>query len=164
RGPCPATPTPIPELAKAICGQLTVPENRNRPTGRTISLSVAIVPAEAKPPKPDPIVWLAGGPGDDAIIEIPLALAGHLNRDRDVIFMSQRGTYTAQPSLTCPEVDRFPAETLDQPFDAPDTGIAFAQATAECRFRLEALGAELSTYNTIESAQDLADLRIALGI
>jgi pimeloyl-ACP methyl ester carboxylesterase len=169
RGPCPATPRPIPELATARCGQLTVPENRSRPTGRTISLSVAIVPADAKPPKPDPIVWLAGGPGDDAIIEIELALRAnkietHLNRDRDVIFMSQRGTYTAQPSLTCLEVDRFPAETLDKPFDAPDTGIAFAKATAECRFRLDALGAELSAYNTIESAQDLADLRIALGI
>jgi pimeloyl-ACP methyl ester carboxylesterase len=163
-GPCPETPAPIPQLATARCGQLTVPENRSRPTGRTISLSVAIVPAAAPQPQPDPIVWLAGGPGDDAILEIPLALAGDLNRDRDVIFMSQRGTFTARPRLTCPEVDRFPAETLDQPFDAPETGRAFAKATAECRRRLEALGVDLSAYNTIESANDLADLRIALGI
>src|SRR5215471_1332669 len=163
-GPCPETPTPIPELETARCGQLTVPENRSRPTGRTISLSVAIIPAASPQPKPDPIVWIAGGPGDDAIIEIPMALVGALNRDRDVIFMSQRGTFTAQPRLTCPEVDRFPAETLDQPYDAPETGRAFAKATAECRRRLEALGVDLSAYNTIESANDLADLRIALGI
>jgi len=163
-GPCPETPAPIPELATASCGQLTVPENRSRPTGRTISLSVAIIPAASPQPKPDPIVWIAGGPGDDAIIEIPMALVGALNRDRDVIFMSQRGTFTAQPRLTCPEVDRFPAETLDQPFDAPKTRRAYAKATAECRRRLEALGVDLSAYNTIESANDLADLRIALGI
>src|SRR5215216_5979054 len=163
-GPCPETPAPLPALATARCGQLTVPEHRRRPTGRTISLSVAIVPAASPQPQPDPIVWLAGGPGDDAIIEIPWALAGDLNRDRDVIFMSQRGTFTAQPRLTCPEVDRFPAETLDQPFDAPETGRAFAQATAECRRRLEALGVDLSAYHTIESANDLADLRLALGI
>jgi pimeloyl-ACP methyl ester carboxylesterase len=163
-GPCPETPAPIPELATARCGQLTVPENRRRPTGRTISLSVAIVPAASPQPQPDPIVWLAGGPGDDAITEIPWALAGALNRDRDVIFLSQRGTYTAQPRLTCPEVDRVPAETLDQPFGAPETGRASAKATAECRRRLEALGVDLSAYNTIESANDLADLRIALGV
>src|SRR5262249_41959139 len=87
---CPQTPAPIPALETARCGRLTVPENRKQPNGRTISLSVAIIPSVSRNPKPDPIVWLAGGPGDDAIVEIPMALAGHLNRDRDVIFMSQR--------------------------------------------------------------------------
>jgi pimeloyl-ACP methyl ester carboxylesterase len=67
------------------------PENRSKPTQRTITLSLAIIPAASANPKPDPIVWLAGGPGDDAITEIPMALAGKLNGDRDVIFMSQRG-------------------------------------------------------------------------
>ena len=105
---CPEMPAPIPELETARCGQLTVPENRDKPNGRTITLSVAIIPAASANPKPDPIVWLAGGPGDDAITEIPMALAGDLNRDRDVIFMSQRGTYSAKPSLTCDEVDRVP--------------------------------------------------------
>jgi pimeloyl-ACP methyl ester carboxylesterase len=163
-GPCPQTPARIPELETARCGQLTVPENRRAPNRRTITLSVAIIPAASPNPKPDPIVWLAGGPGDDSITEIPMALAGNLNRDRDVIFMSQRGTYTARPSLACPEVDRFPAETLDEPFDAPETGYAYAKATAECRRRLEALGVDLSAFNTIESSDDLEDLRLALGI
>jgi len=125
---------------------------------------VAFIPAASPNPKPDPIVWIAGGPGDDAITEIPMALAGNLNRDRDVIFMSQRGTYTARPSLTCPEVDRFPAETLDMPYDAAETGQAYAKATMECRHRLEAIGVDLSAYNTIESSHDLEDLRLALGI
>jgi pimeloyl-ACP methyl ester carboxylesterase len=161
---CPEMPTPIPELKTARCGQLTVPENRRQPNGRTITLSVAIIPAASANPKPDPIVWLAGGPGDDAITEIPMALGGDLNRDRDVIFMSQRGTYSARPSLTCNEVDSFPAETLNKAFDAPETGQAFAKATADCRHRLEALGVDLSAFNTIESSDDLEDLRLALGI
>src|SRR4051794_12454505 len=161
---CPKMPVVIPELKTARCGRLTVPENRRQPNGRTISLSVAIIPAASANLKPDPIVWLAGGPGDDAITEIPMALAGDLNRNRDVIFMSQRGTYSARPSLTCDGVDRFPAETLDKPFDAPETGQAFAKATADCRHRLEALGVDLSAYNTIESSDDVEDLRLALGI
>lgn len=163
-GPCPRTPVPIPALETARCGQLTVPENRRRPNGRTIALSVAIIPAASPNPKPDPVAWLAGGPGDDAITEIPMALAGNLNRDRDVVFMSQRGTYTAKPSLTCPEVDRFPAETLAMPFDAPETGQADAEATAACRRRLKALGIDLGAFNTLESSDDLEDLRRALGI
>ena len=94
RGPCPETP-PIPELATR-CGQLTVPENRSRPTGRTISLSVAIVPAASPQPRP---IRSSGSPVGQVTTQSwkPMALAGNLNRDRDVIFMSQRGTYTAQP-------------------------------------------------------------------
>lgn len=163
-GPCPKTPAPIPELETARCGLLTVPENRRRPSGRTIALSVAIVPAASPNKKADPIVWLAGGPGDDAIIEIPMALAGALNRDRDVVFMSQRGTYKARPSLGCPQVDRFAEETLDRPFNAAETGRLYAEATRDCRRRLDALGADLGAFNTLESADDLEDLRLALGI
>ena len=161
---CPEMPAPIPELKTARCGQLTVPENRSKPTGRTIALSVAIIPAASANPKPDSIVWLAGGPGDDAITEIPMALAGKLNRDRDVIFMSQRGTYSAKPSLTCPEVDRVLGDTLAMAYDMPETEDIYTKATAECRQRLEALGADLASYNTIESSADLEDLRAALGI
>ena len=88
-GPCPRTADPIPDLARARCGTLTVPENRSRAEaprghgGRRITLAVAIMPAQSNRPAPDPIVWFAGGPGDDAVSEIPLALAGNLNLDRD---------------------------------------------------------------------------------
>ncbi|MGD9508466.1 MAG: alpha/beta fold hydrolase [Geminicoccaceae bacterium] len=164
RAACPATPAPIPALATARCGHLFVPENRRRPNSRTIRLSVAIVPAQSATPRPDPILWLAGGPGDDSILEIPMALAGDLNRDRDVIFMSQRGTYTARPRLTCPMVDRVAAETLALPYDAAAIGRAAARATRECRRRLEARGIDLSAYNTIESTDDLEDLRRALRL
>ncbi len=161
---CPQMPAPIEELKSARCGRLTVPEDRKQPNGRKIALSVAIIPAASASPRPDPIVWLAGGPGDDAITEVPMALAGNLNRDRDVIFMSQRGTYSAQPSLVCPEVDRVAGAVLDMPFDAPEAETAYAEATAQCRLRLEKLGVAFGAYNTIESSADLEDLRQALGI
>jgi pimeloyl-ACP methyl ester carboxylesterase len=162
-GPCPATPQPIAALRKARCGRLTVPEDRRHPNGRTIGLSVAIIPSASAKKKSDPIVWLAGGPGDDAIIEIPLALSGRLNADRDVIFMSQRGTYTADPKLTCDSVDRWPAQTLNMPYDAAATGDAYAAATQECRRELEGR-ADLGAYNTLESSDDLEDLRLALHV
>ncbi len=163
-GACPTMPAPIAELKHARCGRLTVPEDRLNGGKRTIVLSVAILPAKSQRPKSDPIVWLAGGPGDDAITEIPMALAGKLNADRNVIFMSQRGTYSARPKLTCASVDRWAAKTLNMPYDAAATGSAYAGATRECRRELAARTSDLAAYNTLESADDLEDLRAALQI
>jgi pimeloyl-ACP methyl ester carboxylesterase len=163
-GPCPRTADPVPALAGANCGTLTVPENRSRPRGRKITLSVAIVPAATRRHASDPIVWLAGGPGDDAVSEAQLAVDGGLNRDRDVIFMSQRGTYSADPVLTCPNIDEFNARAVGLVFGAPSTGRLHVQATRACRDRLVRRTADLGAYNTTESAADYADLRVALGI
>lgn len=163
-GPCPVPPQPITELRHARCGRLLVPENRGHADARTISLAVAIIAARSPEAQSDPIVWLAGGPGDDAITEIPMALAGKLNADRDVIFMSQRGTYTAQPRLTCEPVDRWAAKTLDMPYDAAATGKLYSDATLKCRRELAARTSDLAAYNTLESADDLEDLRLALRI
>jgi pimeloyl-ACP methyl ester carboxylesterase len=162
--PCPAPPQPIPALQQAKCGRITVPENRNRPGGRTITLSVAIVPAASAAKKSDPIVWLAGGPGDDAITEIPMALAGKLNADRDVIFMSQRGTYTAKPKLTCDAADKWAADTLDMPYDSAAAGRAYYVATLNCRKEVSARTSDLGAYNSLESTDDLEALRVALNV
>ncbi|MFJ8622282.1 alpha/beta fold hydrolase [Kitasatospora sp. NPDC093550] len=163
-GPCPRTADPAPPVERPRCGTLTVPENRSRPHGPRIKLGVEIVPAANGTPEPDPIVWLAGGPGDDAVSEIQLALNGGLNRNRDVIFMSQRGTYSADPQLTCPNIDRFNADALDLVFGAPSTGRLHVQATRACRDGLADRGVDLSAYNGTESAADYADLREALCI
>ncbi|MFF2542908.1 alpha/beta fold hydrolase [Kitasatospora sp. NPDC058063] len=162
-GPCPRTADPSPALTGARCGTLTVPEDRDDPEGRKITLGVAIVPATHRKAD-DPIVWLAGGPGDDAVSEIPLALNGDLNRDRDVIFMSQRGTYSADPALTCPNIDEFNASALDLVYGARSTGRLHVRATRACHDELEGRGAELGAYNSTESAADYADLRVALGV
>ncbi|WP_328966342.1 alpha/beta fold hydrolase [Streptomyces sp. NBC_00239] len=180
-GPCPRTADPIPDLARARCGTLTVPEKRSKAKGpkeshededtgelrnrggRKITLAVAIMPAERSRPAPDPIVWLAGGPGDDAVSEIPMALAGDLNRDRDVIFMSQRGTYSASPELTCPNIDQFNARALGLVQNAPSTKRLHVEATRDCRHRVDNR-ADRSTYNDIESSADYDDLRKTLDV
>ena len=163
-GPCPVPPRPIAQLRQAHCARLIVPEDRRHASTRTINLAVAIVAASSRRAKSDPIVWLAGGPGDDAITEIPMALAGKLNTNRDVIFMSQRGTYTAKPRLTCESLDRVGANTLDMPYDAAATAKAYSEATRKCRRELTAKTTALGAYNTLESADDLEDLRLALHI
>ena len=72
------------ELAKASCGYLVVPENRSQPNGRTIRLMVAKYPARSPEKRPDPVVYLAGGPGDIAPLEINGLIAADFIRDRDI--------------------------------------------------------------------------------
>src|SRR6185436_16190592 len=53
--PCPKL-SGADELTKASCGYLVVPENRGRPSGRTIRLMVARYPARSPEQRADPIV------------------------------------------------------------------------------------------------------------
>lgn len=162
-GPCPETPHPVPELQTARCGVLVVPENRTKPGGRTLRLPVAIIPSETQPAAADPIVFVFGGPGGDAVLNPPGSEGPSFNHTRDVILMSQRGTHSAQPALTCPEVDQFFARRLGLVYDAPSTGDEYVKAVKVCHDRL-AGDADFSAFNSTESAYDLIDLRNALHI
>ncbi|MER6672871.1 alpha/beta fold hydrolase [Streptomyces sp. NPDC000983] len=159
-GPCPQTPEPVP----GRCGFLEVPENRERRTGRTIRLAVAVIPAASRAKAPDPVVFMEGGPGGDAFGAIPFLIESGVNRDRELIVVAQRGTLHSQPSLACPEIDRFNATAVGLPYDAPSTGRGLVRAAKACRDRLTDDGIDLAAYNTTENAADFAALRKALGI
>ncbi|MGW4532054.1 hypothetical protein ACWEOI_13995 [Nocardia sp. NPDC004340] len=106
-GPCAPTSRPVPLLTGARCGQLTVPLNRETFDDRTLRLSVAVVPSQTQPPAKEPIVFLTGGPGQDAIADPPVPADVGINRDRDLILMGQRGDITSSRNMICPELDRF---------------------------------------------------------
>lgn len=144
------------------CGYLTVPENRDRPNSRSIRIPVARLRAQSSTPKPDPIVFLAGGPGGSGLLE--QSAASGWNAERDVIFISQRGTLKAEPFLSCPEIDEFTKRSTHLVMAEPATSEASAAATRACRDRLAGDGWDLAAYNTTENAADVADLRVALGI
>ena len=58
-------------------------------------------PARSPEKRPDPVVYLAGGPGDIVPLEINGIIAADFIRDRDIVAMSQRGTMFSEPALTC---------------------------------------------------------------
>ena len=167
-----ACPSPvvagIPELElgpEFSCGYLTVPENRAHPDGRTIKIGVARARAQSPDPDRDPLVYLTGGPGGTGI-GTAQALVQQLgiNRDRDVIFVDQRGTLHADPLLSCPEIDHFLDESTGMSILAASTAQRDLDAVHACRTRLASAGYDLSAYNTTENAADIADLRTALKI
>ncbi|HET8690565.1 MAG TPA: alpha/beta fold hydrolase [Steroidobacteraceae bacterium] len=138
----------------ARCGKLEVPENPAEPEGRKIALAVAVVPAVAAKAKPDPVVLIAGGPGQGSIEGFaPLldAFAG-LRRERDLLLVDQRGTGGSN-RLDC-----------DIPDDALETGdIPPARLAALARDCLAKLPGRAGFYTTSVAVRDLEAVRAALG-
>ena len=99
------------------CGWLLAPEDRSDPdNGNTVQLHVAIFHTKADGAPDDPIVYLEGGPGGDALEAIPFtfaqAFAPFLD-NRDFIMFDQRGTGFSSPSLECFETTELAYEQLD---------------------------------------------------
>ena len=162
-GACPVRVASSPAFAQAQCGQLIVPENRHKPGGKTISISVAIIPSVAQPPKHEPLFYITGGPGGDAMGDIEF-LVPALNQDQNLIVLAQRGTLDANPALLCPEIDAFDAKAVSLIYDAPSIGVQHVAATRACHDRLVAEGVDLSAYNTLENIEDFVDLCKVLGV
>jgi len=79
---------------KARCGMLPRPLDPADPDSPVIELRVAVVPALSLAPEPDPVVPLAGGPGQGSV-EFYAAYAPAfepLRRTRDILLVDQRGT------------------------------------------------------------------------
>jgi len=151
------------EKVDAEFGTLFVPENRSDPESNLIELAFVRFKSTAQNPGP-PIVYLAGGPGGSGIgtargSRFPLFMA--LREIADVIAFDQRGTGFSKPNLTC-------LNRLALPLDVPPSREAaikeLRENASECAFYWRNVQrVDLTGYNTNESADDLEDLRKALG-
>jgi len=138
---------------KARCGTLERPENPADPDSATLELFVAVVPALNLEPNPDPLVPIAGGPGQ-ASTEFYAATANAfeaVRRSRDIVLIDQRGTGRSAP-MQC-EADE---EIIEGRFSREDT---IAQTEA-C---LELLPHDPRFFTTSVAVEDLEALRVALG-
>jgi pimeloyl-ACP methyl ester carboxylesterase len=150
-------PCRLADLTRAArCGKLNVPENPDKPGGRQLSISVAVIPATHASALADPIVVLQGGPGEDTI-----GSAGYyaerfaaLLDDRDLLLVDQRGTgkSSAQPCMLYSATD--PAASLRDVFPIA--------AVKRCARRLEAR-ADLTQYTYDRFANDLEQVRRGLS-
>jgi pimeloyl-ACP methyl ester carboxylesterase len=139
--------------APAECGWFEVAENPQQPDGTKIKLRVARVPATSNDVEPDPLVLLAGGPGQ-AATEAWLIVAPafrKLNENRDVLLIDQRGTGQSNP-LRCRQIGLDEALTYD--WDDLE------RSTREC---LNGLQGDPRFYTTTIAMQDYDQVRAALG-
>src|SRR5688572_2640808 len=153
----PCTVAGVDASANAQCGTLTVPENRTTNRGRTIGLRVVVLPATGRDRAPDPVFFIAGGPGSSIVADAGF-LARHpsgLRERRDFVLVDQRGT-GGSAVLDCPFYG--PPDSLQSflgdfmPLDAVRRcRLAFSRTT------------NLTQYTTTVAVGDLDDVRAALG-
>lgn len=138
---------------KARCATLERPENPDDPASAPIALRVVVVPALNLKPEADPVVPLAGGPGQSAV-QFYAAYAQAfepLRRDRDILLVDQRGTGESA-RLDCPAEDAL----VEGAYSTAQT----LQYTEEC---LAALPHDPRFFTTSVAVRDLEAVREALA-
>ncbi|HUQ33389.1 MAG TPA: alpha/beta hydrolase, partial [Pyrinomonadaceae bacterium] len=151
------------EKVDAELGVLLVPENRRDPQSNLIELAFVRFKSTAKNPGA-PVVYLAGGPGGSGTgtatgSRFPLFMA--MREVGDVIAFDQRGTGRSKPNLTCYQKFDFPQGVVPS---REAMVKAYRERSLDCAgYWRDLQRVDLNGYNTNESADDLEDLRKALG-
>lgn len=137
------------------CAFLEVPENYDDPDGRRLELLVARLPAPAARTTDDPLLAIAGGPGQaasDGFLWLDRAFQD-LSRQRDIYLIDQRGTGHSHPQ-TCDLTDR--EELL-----LADDRESFRELGRECLAQFQG---DPRQYVTPVAVRDFERVREALGI
>jgi class 3 adenylate cyclase len=151
---CPAdvrTPTP-----DATCGNLVVPQDRNKPRGKMIRIAVLRAPSRTPGNNAAPTIDVGG---HDSLASSPV-------RDHaELIQIMNRGFASiGNPELTCPEVAAVLSAALVRPSGDPTTLTQSTDAVARCHTRLVAAGIDPGAYTLEAEIHDVVDLMVALKI
>lgn len=155
--PC-SLPSPI-QQAKPLDAQCTtfeVPEDRSLPGGRKIRLNLAWIPAgDTNDPAPDPVFFIAGGPGQSAVDTFPglAPVFKSVMKKRDIILVDQRGT--GKSNLLQCKGEPGQAEGEDRASERRRTERCIATLSAK---------ADLRHYTTTEAVADLDAVRAAMHL
>ena len=146
-------------------GYLVVPERRYpTPTERTIRLPFIVISSRSASPRPDPVLYMAGGPGGSSMFRVSFFRHSSLLDDREVILLEQRGSRFAEPALMCPEIDSALRSGWGMNLNGDPDPQAVIVALTSAAHSLKEAGVDLAGYTTKESATDIAELRQLMGI
>lgn len=143
------------QTASGLCATLDVAENRQADGGGRLALSLVWIPADDPQAPADPLVLLAGGPGQSAqqaYFHLQPAL-DRLRRSRHLLLLDQRGTGRSNP-LHC-DLDAAYTDV-----DLPPERLR--ELVRDCAQTLSAQ-ANLAHYTTVDAVADLEALRQALA-
>lgn len=144
--------------------RLRVPESRGRDGGPTIAVTFVRLSSAVANPGP-PIVFLS----DEA--DVPSTLLGRvpayfalfqrLRELGDVILFDRRGTGLSEPTLQCAAKRSLPPDAFESEAKA---AAALSKMVRACVGMVRRDGYAPENFQTDESADDLEDLRVALGV
>jgi pimeloyl-ACP methyl ester carboxylesterase len=138
----------------AYCGTLTVFEDRQTRRGRTIDLKIVVLPALGNDARPDPLFFLAGGPGQGAarMARQVREVFRRAQATRDIVLVDQRGTGDSN-GLECRSDD-------DSLASINESDLAGLERLKTC---LAGYDADPRLYTTPVAMDDLDDVRAFLG-
>jgi pimeloyl-ACP methyl ester carboxylesterase len=175
-----ATPTPnyqpvfeaapctfqVPDQARVDCGFVVVPQDRRSDPSDTIRIAVAIYHSISSTPKPDPILYLQGGPGGEAIswsVSVYESVIAPLLGERDFIVLDPRGVGRSEPALNCDEFGKTYLQDLQGRIPDDQRVSYYKGAFLGCKNSLIQQGVKLSAYTSMDMAADARDVLLALG-
>lgn len=143
---------------------LETPLNRSKNNGETVRLPVLRMKTTAESPA-SPLVYLQGGPGGSAIASqdsFYLApIIAEALKTRDVVLMDQRGVGRSRPAAIFTIMAPLPEDI----FLSEEAALAeFRKRYEAAREHFEKRGPDLSGFTSVEAADDLEALRLALGV
>jgi pimeloyl-ACP methyl ester carboxylesterase len=156
-------------------GTIYVPENRSDPKSRIIGVGFARFKA-ATPTSSPPVFHLPGGPGNSFVMlltGLDRARAGAAGRNSmvshfllfravsDVVLVDQRGFSDQGDVMKYPY--QSPEEPLDQPESMARETAAFLQLSRDAIADFQKKGFDLRGYTVKNCAEDVNDVRKALG-
>jgi len=148
-------------------GYVTVPEFHSKPNGKTLELSVAIFPSSSENPEPDPLIMNTAGPGksnmDNFIPQIAGGLGNYILPNRDIVIIELRGLRYSKPFLMCHEISDAKRSIMGQNLSTPETMAVLREALKASKERFEREGINLSAFNNVETASDIAIIMSKLG-
>ena len=147
------------------CGYVSVLEDRGTPDGNVIRLAVSRLRGSSPSPNPDPVIYLAGGPGASALERIDWFIddAQFIWKERDLILMDQRGIGHSEPRLECPDYRRRRAELRGLDLNPDEELRQQVDSLLACKRTLSEHGIEMSAYTLDAVAADVVDLVAAMG-
>ena len=151
----------VPKGAHVSCGYLIVPEDRAGDPTHTIRLAVAVYHSSSSNPASEPVLFLQGGPGGEAVKlsseAYPLLVAPFLP-ERDFIAYDQRGTGLSEPALNCSDLTKAYLQDIYGQIPPDTRKIVYTNAFLSCQGQMSVGGINLNAYTTSASAADVRDL------
>ena len=148
------------------CGRLSVPELHSDPNGKMIKVGFVQFKSGLTTPAKDAVLFV-GDPGFSGIVWASYwdyDLIGKLLQGRDFVVVDTRGAGQSDPALKCNgELDEVVAEADKKALTADDWDALSRSQAERCKTAWQTAGVNLAAYNSMEIAQDLDDVRRALG-
>ena len=148
----------------ARCGYLRLPQDYDAPERGQIAIYFVKLSARNRTRKPDPLVYLVGGPGSSGSMLLQTSFRKYLKYfadERDIIIIDQRGTGESAPRLYCEEVWQRLDEIL-QSHHAEHAELLL-EILADCHDSLRGKGVRLESYHSENIARDIVGVLRALG-